>query len=153
MDVEVEQVDMLTELGLPINEEVERLRAAKRDGPGRPAGSRNKRTVEMANYLLSRYTSPLEVLAQIAAAPIDELSKSIGCTRLEALQEKRLAAIALKDHLHSKMPVAVDVTSRKVVYLTMELPPDPGGTGGVGVVGEILDLAAVRPAAESDGAA
>jgi hypothetical protein len=47
-----EQLEMLEALGLPVNSNVLALRA-KRVGPGRPAGSRNKRTVEMANYLLS----------------------------------------------------------------------------------------------------
>jgi hypothetical protein len=142
---DVEQVDMIAELGLPVTARVQQLRAQKQLGPGRPAGSRNKRTLEWANYLLSKYTSPLEVLAQIATAPIDELSASLGCTKLEALQEKRLAAIALKDHLHSKMPVSVDVTNRKVVHLVIgEIPgPPPPDANGVGLVGEILDLTAV----------
>lgn len=135
-----EQIDLLDCLGAPVNESVQRLRAAK-DGPGRPAGSRNKRTVEMANYLLSRYTSPLEVLAQIATARIDELSASLACTKLEALQEKRLAAIALKDHVHSKMPVAVDITNTKVVYLTIT-EDAPARSNGVGLADEIINLTA-----------
>jgi hypothetical protein len=148
----VEQVDMLSELGLPITKNVERLRAAKREGPGRPAGSLNKRTVEMANYLLSRYVSPLERLAQIVAAPIDELSASLGCTKLEALQEIRLASIALKDHLHSKMPVAVDVTNTKIIHLTIteDAPPPMAANDGVGLVGEVLDLTAIDVTEKDD---
>lgn len=140
-------IDPLRELGAPINKTVERLRDAKPKGPGRPAGSLNRRTVEMAEYLLSKFTSPLVVLAQIAVAPIDELAASVGCTKLEALQEKRLAAIALKDHIHSKMPVAIDVTNRKIIYLTIgDIPegdPNVGG-GGAGLTREILDLAATE---------
>jgi hypothetical protein len=138
-----EQIDMLASLGLPINENVIALREARTGKPGRPPNSRNKRTVEMANYLLSRYKSPLEVLAQIAATPIAELAASLKCTNLEAMQEIRLAAIALKDHLHSKMPVAVDVTNRKVIHLTIHEDGVPtSGTDGAGLVGEIIDLSA-----------
>mgnify|MGYP001556561073 FL=1 len=110
-----EQLDLI---GAPENAAVIALRE-KRKGPGRPAGARNRRTLEMANFLLSRYASPLEVLAQIATARVDLLTASIGCTKLEALQEKRLAALALLPYLHQKMPVAVDVTNRKVVHLTI----------------------------------
>jgi hypothetical protein len=92
---------------------------AERRGPGRPPGARNRRTLEMANYLLSRYASPLEILAQIATARVDDLKRDIGCTRLEALQEKRLAALALLPYVHQKMPVAVDVTNRNVVHLNI----------------------------------
>lgn len=87
---------------------------------GRPAGATNKRVTEYANYLLSRYSSPLEVLAQIATARVDDLKKEIGCTKLAALQEKRLAAMALLPYVHQKMPVAVDVTNRKIVQLVIE---------------------------------
>jgi hypothetical protein len=149
---EIEQVDLLQSLGAPVTSNVLKLRAAKRIGPGRPAGSRNRRTVEMANYLLSKYTSPLEVLAQIATAPIDELSASLSCTKLEALQEKRLAAIALKDHLHSKMPVAVDVTNTKIIHLTITEDAPVAANDGIGLVGEIIDLTA-REAPEDGGTA
>jgi hypothetical protein len=148
LDAAPEQIDLLAGLGAPINDAVQKLRNARTGLPGRPLHSRNKRTLEMAAFLLSRYTSPLEVLAQIATAPIDELSASLGCTKLEALQEKRLAAIALKDHLHSKMPVAVDITDRKIIYLTIgDLPPSASGAAG-----EILDLTAtdLAPAGDRD---
>lgn len=136
-----EQIEMLEALGLPVNANVLALRA-RRSGRGRPAGSRNKRTVEMANYLLSQYKSPLEVLAQITATPIAELAAALACTKLEALQEIRLAAIALKDHLHSKMPVAVDVTNTKIIHLTITEDAPPAANDGVGLVGEVIDLTA-----------
>jgi hypothetical protein len=118
--------EQLELLGAPVNEKVLEVRA-ERTKVGRPPGALNRRTSEMARYLLSRYTSPLEVLAQIATAPVGELSASLGCSKLEALQEKRLAAIALKDHLHSKMPIAVDLTHEKIIHLTIDEgePLDP----------------------------
>jgi hypothetical protein len=136
---EEEQEDFFEDLiGAPETERVVDLREkrAAKDGSnrGRTPGVRNRRTLEMANFLLRRYASPLEILAQIAVARVDELSASIGCTKLEALQEKRLAAIALVPYLHQKMPVAVDVTNTKVVHLTINEPAllsDVTGVGGV----------------------
>lgn len=136
-----EQIDLLEALGLPVNEKVIELR--ERTGkPGRPAGSRNKRTVEMAAFLLSQYKSPLEVLVQIAATPIAELAAALGCTKLEALQEIRLAAIASKPHLHSAMPLAVNVNERKLIYMNMSINAGNGADqGGTGLTREIFDLA------------
>lgn len=111
-----EQLDML---GLGGNKKVVSL-AQERDAKiGRPRGARNKRTVEWANYLLSRYTSPLEVLAQIASTDTDLLAQSLGCNKLEALQERRVAAMGLAPFVHSKMPIAVDVTNHKIVHLVI----------------------------------
>jgi hypothetical protein len=125
--------EQLELLGAPVNEKVLEARA-ERTRVGRPPGSLNRRTSEMARYLLSKYTSPLEVLMQIATAPVSELAASIGCSKLEALQEKRLAAIACKDHLHSKMPIAVDLTHEKIIHLTIDegapVDPDAGNDNG-----------------------
>ena len=88
-------------------------------GRGRPAGSRNRRTAEWAGYLLQRYASPLEVLAQMATAPVAELATKLGCSPLEAMMEKRHAATALLPYLHQRMPLAVDLTNHRVVTLTI----------------------------------
>lgn len=87
-------------------------------GPGRPPGARNKRTVEMVNYLSSQYRSPLEVLAVISNAGVGELAARLGCTKLEALQEMRIAASTLLPYWHQKMPLAVDLNQR-VVHLNI----------------------------------
>lgn len=111
---DAEQLDLL---GLPAVRPGHQVEAYR--GRGRPPGSRNRRTVEWATYLLGKYASPLEVLAQIATAPVDALVGQLGCSPIEALGEKRLAAIALLPFLHSRMPIAVDVTDRRVVQLTI----------------------------------
>lgn len=115
-----EQIALGDLLGLPETDALKDLRkdeGAKRNG--RPKGALNKRTVEWAEFLLARYSSPLEVLCQIANASVKELVAALGCTKLEALQEKRLAALGLAPFLHSKMPVSVDVHNRNFVYLTI----------------------------------
>jgi len=88
-------------------------------GRGRPAGARNKRTEDWTRYILGKYTSPLEVLAQIATMPIDEIAKLADCKRLEAFQEKRQAATALLPYLHQRQPLAVNLSEHKVVNLTI----------------------------------
>lgn len=99
---------------------VKAVRELRTSKIGRPPGARNKRTLEMAQYLLSRYRSPLEGLLALANARVDELAVSLGCTKFEAMQEKRLAWMAALPYCHSKMPIAVDVTNRKIVRLIIE---------------------------------
>jgi hypothetical protein len=57
---------------------------------GRPPGSQNRRTRDWVKFLLTRYGSPMEVLAQMAFARVDDLKTQLGCSELEAFQEKRM---------------------------------------------------------------
>lgn len=142
-----EQIDWVEELVGPRHGP--RVREI-RNAIGRPPGARNRRTVEFAEYLLKRYTSPAEGLAQIANMSIEEVVAATGCTRLEALQEKRIAATALLPYLHSKMPVSIDITNRKIIYLHIgaellgpapdKAPPQP--LQGVGLSATIIDAKA-----------
>lgn len=123
-----EQLDLEDLIGAPLRpDQVEVLNTNGSRGVGRPPGARNKRTVEWAEYLLTRYASPLEVLAQMAVARVDELASRLGCTKLEAYQEKRLAAIALVPFIHQKQPLAVNFSNKTFVHLTIseESSPSP----------------------------
>lgn len=127
-------------LGLPPDDDEVRKKLRPYAGRGRPPGAKNRRTTEMADYLLKRYGSPLEPLAQIYATPTDVLAKALGCTKLEALQERRLAAIAVKRHVHSEMPVAVNVNERREIHLTIvDGLPDARGIGLVDDLVESVD--------------
>lgn len=143
LDEDENQIDWVDELigaGLAAD-------AIKANRKGRPPGARNKRTVEFAEYLLNKYTSPAERLLQIASMSIEELVAATGCTRLEALQEQRLSLIPLLPYLHSKMPVSIDITNRKVIYLHIggELAgpapvlPEPGKLVGVGLSATLIE--------------
>src|SRR5262249_31154832 len=95
--------------------------AAKREnlsnaGRGRPRGARNHSTQYWVDYIRRKYCSPLEVLAQLATSPIDVLAREAGCSRLDALIQKRHAAEALSPYLHPKLS-------------SIEIAP-PGSPGG-----------------------
>ena len=143
---EPEQLDLL---GLPVPKAGAVVPAvytpAPAPGRGRPAGSRNKRTAEWADFLLTRYGSPLEVLAQIAKADVADLVASLGCDRLAALQEKRHAAVALAPYIHQRQAVAIDLTQRQAVELTIlhqDLEPEPDSLAAT-----ILGVVDVEPEA------
>ena len=91
---------------------------------GRRPGSPNRRTKEWVRFLESRYGNPLEVLMQIAFAKVDDLRAQVGCTAMEALQEKRLAATVLVPYFASRKPIALNVEERKVVYLNIDMGPN-----------------------------
>jgi hypothetical protein len=95
-----EEEPTLDLLGLPA---VERSANLSRAGRGRPPGARNRTTRDWLDYLSRRYGSPLEILAQMARAPVDELARELGCTRLDAYVQKRHAAESLAPYLHPKL--------------------------------------------------
>jgi hypothetical protein len=85
-------------------------------GKGRAKGSQNRRTAEMIAYIGRRYGSPIEILMQMARAPVDKLSQELHCSRLEAYRSKQSAAIAAAPFLHARLA-------------SLELLP-PGHPGG-----------------------
>jgi hypothetical protein len=90
---------------------------------GRPPGSPNRRIKEWVKFLETRNGNPLEVLMQIAFAKVDDLRSQVGCTAMEALQEKRLAATVLVPYFASRKPIALNVEEHKVVYLNIDTKP------------------------------
>ena len=126
---EAEQMDML---GLALPQD--------RRPRGRPAGQRNVRVQRTADYLLARYRDPLEGLVAMAAMGVDELASALGCTKLEAFGEKRQCATAAIPYLHSRMPIAVNVS----VDLPMLVMADPRDFAAAETVeGEIEEIQVV----------
>lgn len=115
---EAEQMDLL---GLPEPRTADGVAfIAQRTGKaGRPLGARNKRTQKTVEWLMSVYQDPRAVLLAIAQAPVDELCARLNCKPMEALQEKRLAAIGVLPYIAQRQPLAVDFTERKIVYLNL----------------------------------
>jgi len=84
-------------------------------------------------HITRKYGSPLEVLAQAARAPIVELARELGCSKLEAFSEKRKAAEALAPYLHPKLSsVAIYPPGHPLSGVPSTLispPPAPAMTG------------------------
>lgn len=95
---------------------VERVRRGK---AGRPPGARNKRSEDVARWVLAKLGDPLLHQAAVATMDVAELAARLGCTALEAVVEKRLAAVAVLPYLHQRRPLSVDLTNHRVVHLTI----------------------------------
>ena len=111
-----EELSEADQIALDLGLDLERVR--KRP-VGRPAGQRNLRVQRVADYLLGRYRDPLEGLVQMAAMPLELLAEALGCSRFEAAQEQRLCRIAALPYLHQRQAIAVDMTYRTQVDLTI----------------------------------
>ena len=63
--------------------------------------SRNRRTQEWVEFILSQYRSPLVVLAETYSRSVEDLARELGCDKLEAFERQQAAAVALAPYLHS----------------------------------------------------
>jgi hypothetical protein len=117
-------------------------------GVGRPAGSRNKRTQEWTEYLLSRFRSPLLVLAETYSRPVADLAAELGVTRAEAFALQLAAAKELAPYLHQRQPLAVNLDGKGVMALTLWATP---ALEGAAEVGEGLVIDATEIPMKSEG--
>ena len=109
----------------PANGEDERGKIAAGLEPrsaGRPPGSINKKTSDLANYLLSRYRHPVIALAEIYSRPTEALAQDLQCKRLEAFKVQKEAAAVVAEYVAQKMPRAVelDTNADTVVFAMMD---------------------------------
>lgn len=98
--------------------------------PGRPAGSVSKITAEFRRFFLSHYQHPAMVLAEIYSRPVEELAKTLGCTKLEAFREQRAAADACLPYMASKMPIAVQADGMPQVGITLAVSAETAAAMG-----------------------
>lgn len=92
---------------------------ANRKVAGRPAGKRNLRNQRVADFVLATVGDPLIELTRMAMLPVEHLAAALGCSKAEAFAEKRLCAMGALPYLHQRQAIAVDVTNRSVVHLTI----------------------------------
>ena len=89
-------------------------------GPGRPKGSKNKRTEDWTEYLLNNYRSPLIMFAETYSRPTAGLALELHCTLEEAFKIQMDAAKQLAPYVHQKLPQAIEFDTEKgLVSLTM----------------------------------
>lgn len=134
-DDEDEQLGLFAEAR---TEEGRRHQQIKR-GPGRPPGARNKRTERTIAWLLGRHRDPRAVLLEIAEANVNDLAALLSCSLHEAMQEKRLAAIGVLPYVAQKQPLAIDVTNRSVVYLTINEGSSEASGDGLGLTAKLIE--------------
>lgn len=121
---------------------------AKR-GAGRPAGSRNRVTAAMLDYLRRTYADPLEVLAQGITIGVDELALRLNCSRKEAWQMQKECARDLAPYLYSKIPANLSIDGHGSFRLVIGEDAD-GGPIGQGEDGTVFDVEAIRVDAPPD---
>lgn len=111
--------------------------AARKRGVGRPRGSRNKRTQQLADWFVHQFGDPMAVLGEIMSMPVDVLyqqmvlaqggeSKEKKVTGKDALRLKVEAAKEAMPYVHGKKPIEVDLKSRPdaVIFIPGLNAPD-----------------------------
>jgi len=127
---------------------VEAASAAQLDarrGPGRPSGSVNRATRQMREFILKNYTDPAVGLAltglrsnlQATIAAAIAIGQQLGCKPIEALEVMRKCSAELMPYVHSKQPLAVQL-SGKVAQLHIGLGQAPERLAG-DALAELLD--------------
>jgi hypothetical protein len=119
----VEVSEAMADLFLALDGEVDQFRdqaiPPPKRGPGRPKGSPNRSTKQMAQFLAARgYRDPLEFLAAVWSADTRELAASLlgkapkdvtADQVLDVLRQQLRAAESALPYLHQKTPTQVEM--------------------------------------------
>ena len=112
---EARQLALLPEDADVAEAEIERAR-----GPGRPSGAVNRATRQMRDYILKNFSDPAVGLAvtglrsslQSSLEAAIALAGTLGCKPIEALDLMRKCSVDLMPYVHSKQPLAVQLTGK-----------------------------------------
>ena len=88
-------------------------------GRGRPPGAKNKSTTDWTKYILGRYRSPMEFLAEAYNRPVQALAAELKCNVLDALKVQMICAKELLPYLHQKQTTASDDGGKEPVPLAI----------------------------------
>lgn len=100
-------------------------------GPGRPPGARNRRTLDLIEYMGALgYRMPPLVLAETYSRPVDELAKELDISKGEAFKLQLAAAQALLPYTAQKQPIAIQIDSRGRMMLVIEQPGSADAAAG-----------------------
>jgi hypothetical protein len=112
-----DQADLLAFEGELEAFESQAIRPAPRRGPGRPAGSPNRSTAKVREFLIARgYRDPMEQLAAVAAMDLNDLV-ALGIDAKDALALQIKAADALMPYWHQQQPKPTAVQATPVRHL------------------------------------
>lgn len=125
-------------------------------GVGRPKGSKNKNTEAWREYLLAKYSSPLEVMASTMTRKVRDLAIELGYIvygdqgvllrkaspeELEACLKIQLScAKELAPYVHQKQPQAIDLGDSGLMTLNIFSAPAKDVQNADGFEMKILDL-------------
>lgn len=85
--------------------------AGRRCGPGRPKGSRNRATADLAAALGAQFGhAVIELARRYAFVPVEVLAARLKCDVLEAAEINRKALEKVAEYQAMKMPTALDLT-------------------------------------------
>ena len=129
-------------------------------GPGRPPGARNRRTLDLIEYMTALgYRMPPLVLAETYSRPVEALAKELSISKGEAFKLQLAAAQALLPYTAQKQPIAIQIDSRGRMMLVIEQPGSAAGGGKkvadwqgdtLVIDGDVLTDEPAEPASESD---
>lgn len=71
------------------------------------------------SQLLESFRDPRAVLLEIAGTDTHILAEQIGCSMLEALAERRMAAQSVLPYVSQKLPVQVDMRHTRVINVNL----------------------------------
>lgn len=125
---EPEQLELNEIAQLPLLGEV--TREGRPVKPGRPPGSVNKATKELASYILSRHRHPVIAAAEVCDMPLADLAKALSCERLDAAKYQQSCREFVARYTLQAMPqsVQVDMGTVGMLYVISQNAPRPGET-------------------------
>ena len=112
---------------------------ARRQGPGRKPGSRNKRNGKFRDQILALGPHPAIALQRAYSTPVDVLAAQLDCTKLEAATLAIRAATELLPYIEGKQPVTVDLREKHDVVLIMAGAPGVGAAELDAIADQVRD--------------
>lgn len=92
--------------------------------PGRPKGSKNKRTQELAKFIKKKHGHPIIALAQIAFTPTVELAQQLKIKVVDAFDRQVAILEKLGEYTDQKMPRAIEVQGEGLIQFILGVTPD-----------------------------
>lgn len=118
---------------------------------GRPPGARNKRTEDLASYILARHRNPIEAAASIVDTPIADLAKVLKCEMLEAAEFQRKCMELVARYTLQAMPQALKIdTATAGTLMVINLNAPRPGDAAVPLSPHGLDIEVVQNQGDSD---